>query len=141
MKLGLVTTFFFIAFISMTAPSFAQSGDVIIVDDPATKNAIIEFNNKMKDVGKSCAPTAKGGDMNEFMVKVNKCVCNHLSEISPLLETKIKAFSELLKRKPELANQMIKIKGQFGNIVIRPEDLKKNAINSLNKQYNCQMDK
>lgn len=115
-----------------------KSGLLKEVDDPATIEAMMKFNEKMAEIGNTCPQPEAGADMQAFMTAIGKCICSHLPEIAPALQAKIDAFANLLKRQPELANAMVVIKGVPGNIMLNPAEVNEKAEDQLKIQYNCQ---
>ena len=107
------------------------------VEDAATSEALGRYNEKMTEIGKSCPRPEQGTGMEIAMADAKKCICARLPEVARVLQAKINAFADLLKRRPELANEMVTIKGQFEKVMLRPEDFKKNAKDSLDEDYHC----
>lgn len=114
-----------------------EKGLLKLVDDPPTAEAINNFQKKSAEIGHNC-PKPEGSDMNTIMAKISECVCANLPALVEANQTKVNAFADLLKRKPELANQMVKIEGAFGNFMLNPEDLNKNTLEEMKREYHCQ---
>ena len=114
-----------------------NDGQPVLVNDPPTAKAINDFQKKSTEISQSC-PKPDSNDMNTIMAKMAECVCANLPAMAEANQTKINAFEDLLKRRPELANQMIKVDGTFGNFMLNPDDLNKNALEEMKKEYHCQ---
>jgi|GEM_PF-5361719 len=112
-----------------------EKGLVTEVDDPQITAAMKMYDEKMAEIGKTCPPPNNASDFNAYMEATKKCVCDNKKSVVPVLQKKIDAFSELLKRRPELSNQSVKIKGQKGNIQLDPGMTSAEA--SLVRDYGC----
>ena len=106
------------------------------INDPATANALMAFNNTKREIGLKCKRKMDMKDLNaEF-----KCMCDHMAEVMAANNTKVDAFLDLMNRQPELVNQMVKIEGVSGNWYLNPDDPaieNRNNIDFWKKRYRC----
>jgi hypothetical protein len=105
-----------------------------VIDDPATARALKKFNKEMGKIMAKCRPT---DPKKQDVYKDMKFFCDHLPEIVATIQIRMKAFENLMKRRPELVNKMVKIEGVFGNYYLNPEDLQKDVLSDLKRRYRC----
>lgn len=124
-------------FTVISIPGISHAADpLIIVNDPATANALETFNRKTEEIALKCEQEMDMKDSNNRL----KCICDHISEMMEANQAKIDAFLDLMKRRPELANKMVKIEGVFGNWYLDPNDpafKKRNDLDFWKKRYRC----
>lgn len=106
------------------------------VNDPATANALMAFNNKKREIGLKCK---RKMDMKDLNAEI-KCLCDHMAEVMAANNKKVDAFLDLMSRQPELVNQMVKIEGVSGNWYLNPDDPaigNRNNFDFWKKRYQC----